>query len=229
MRFGRLPAVLVVAFGFDVVSALAGAPRAWAGSGSDRDPSPAFPLDDVPRVIEASGPVRCPDVELEVYRGARIPFSKPARVNRDFAARLRLLEEVVAEIGERFSGRAPRRLVHLGTFNCRRIRRYPTFLSEHGLGNAIDVAGFDFGPLPRGARAPAELPRSLRRGFAVRIDPHWRATRGAGAVHAAFLRALADALIERDNLFRGIFGPAWPGHRNHFHLDAAPWRMVEVY
>ena len=126
-------------------------------------------------------------------------------------------------------GRAPRTLVHLGTHNCRRMRRYPDWVSEHALGNAIDLAGFDFGPLARGASLPEGLPRALRRGFSVRLEQHWNAARGAGAVHRRFLRVLAAKLIERRDLFHVVLGPAWPGHHNHFHLDSAPYRVVEVF
>jgi len=36
-------------------------------------------------------------------------------------------------------------------------------------------------------------------------------------------------LIGRQDLFRVVLGPAWPGHHNHFHLDFAPYRVVEVF
>ena len=108
------------------------------------------------------------------------------------------------------------------------MRRYPTWVSEHALGNAIDIAGFDFGPLPRTAKAPSELARRWRGAFEVRLERHWNAT-GTSAVHAEFLRALARELIARPDLFSVVLGPAWPGHHNHFHLDHAPYRVVEVF
>jgi hypothetical protein len=69
----------------------------------------------------------------------------------------------------------------------------------------------------------------LRAGFEVRIDNHWNATRGTGAAHSAFLRDLARRVIDRLDIFRTVLGPAYPGHRNHFHLDCAPYRVVEVF
>lgn len=142
--------------------------------------------------------------------------------------KLQELEALVSELSIEHYGRAPRRLVHLGTHNCRRIRTYPDWISEHTFGNAIDLAGFDFGPLPRGQQL-ADIPARLRRPFNVRIADHWNGRGSTNAYHSRFLRALATRLIERRDLFRGILGPAWPGHHNHFHLDMAPYRVVEVF
>jgi hypothetical protein len=188
-----------------------------------------YPLDGIARVLDDGEDLPCADQQLVVYRGTTIKMSKPARVHPAFAPKIAELEQIVAEVALPIYGRAPRTLVHLGTHNCRRMRLYPDWVSEHALGNAIDVAGFDFGPLPKQDLAPQALPRSLKRGFSVRLDQHWRAQRGAGATHSAFLRALALRLIRRPDLFRVVLGPAWPGHHNHFHLDFAPYRVVEVF
>jgi hypothetical protein len=108
------------------------------------------------------------------------------------------------------------------------MRLYPTWVSEHALGNAIDIAGFDFGPAARGAELPSTLPQPLRRAFQVRLLTHWNA-QGAAQTHSRFLRALAGAVIARPDVFHVVLGPAWPGHKNHFHLDHAPYRVVEVF
>jgi hypothetical protein len=189
----------------------------------------AYPLDGISRVLAEGEELPCAKAQLVSYRGTQLRLSKPARVHPAFVPKLVELERVVAEVAVPFYGRAPRTLVHLGTHNCRRMRRYPDWVSEHALGNAIDVAGFDFAPLPRGAASAAGLPAGLRRAQAVRLDQHWNATRGPGATHSAFLRALAQRLIDRPDLFRVVLGPAWPGHHNHFHLDFAPYRVVEVF
>lgn len=187
-------------------------------------PQGKLALDDLERVVEEKGPIRCPKVELVHYAGDVVRYGSPVRVNAEFRDRLRLFEAVVRDAAVTVYGRSPRRIVHLGTFNCRRIRTWPTYLSEHGLGNAIDVAGFDFAPLPRGTKLPVDL----RRGFRVRLDPDWRGKEGAGAVHARFLREVAARLVERPDIFRVMLGPAYPGHHNHFHLDCAPWRIVDI-
>jgi hypothetical protein len=187
-------------------------------------------LERVPRVLPEGAPLPCERAtpELVRYRGEHLRYQKPLQVHPQFRARLPRFEQLVRELAERHYGRAPRRIVHLGAFSCRRMRRYPTWVSEHALGNAIDIAGFDFGPLPRAAAAPAGLPRALRGAFEVRLERHWSAA-GTASAHAAFLRELAQALIDRPDLFSVVLGPAWPGHHNHFHLDRAPYRVVEVF
>jgi hypothetical protein len=189
----------------------------------------SYPLDKIARVLGKGEALHCAGPELVVYRGTTLKLSKPARVQPAFAPKIAELERIVAEVALPIYGRAPRTLVHLGTLNCRRMRLYPDWVSEHALGNAIDVAGFDFGPLPRQAAAPHALPRLLERAFSVRLDQHWNAHKGPSSMHSAFLRALASRLIDRPDLFRVVLGPAWPGHRNHFHLDFAPYRVVEVF
>ena len=126
-------------------------------------------------------------------------------------------------------GRAPSHLIHMGTFNCRRIKAYPSWLSEHALGNAIDLEGFDFPGLKKGQDLPEGVPRVFRGPFAVRVSPHWKRRKGLTAVHARFLRALAKAVISRKNIFRVALGPHYPGHHNHFHFDCAPWRIVDGF
>lgn len=186
------------------------------------------PLASLPRVLEVGAPLPCQDLPLVPYRGTDVPFSRSARVHQDFVANLRAFEKVVVEVAVRHYGRAPRRLRHLGAFNCRRMRRYPTWVSEHALGNALDLAGFQFGPLPRTAQVPAGLPRRLRRAFSVDVQQHFRAKHGLGQRHAAFLHDLTRALIARPDIFSVVLGPGYPGHENHLHLDAAPYRVVDV-
>src|SRR5262245_25775716 len=111
------------------------------------DPVDRYPLDGVGRFVPAKGRLRCSEDRLVTYRGTLIPYDRPVRVDRAFVDRLRLFEQVVSDSATAAYGRKPRRLIHMGTFSCRRIRQYPTFLSEHSLGNAIDVAGFDFAPV----------------------------------------------------------------------------------
>lgn len=188
-----------------------------------------FPLDDLPRTVEAEGQIHCPKVDLVTYRGDVLKYKTPVRVYSGFRERLRLFEQVARDVAVEVYGRAPSRILHLGTLNCRRIRTWPTYLSEHGLGNAIDIAGFEFPPLPRKLAKASELLPPLKRRFTVRLDPDWTGTTGAQAVHAHFLHLLAERVIARQDIFRVMLGPAYPGHKNHFHFDCAPWRIVEVF
>lgn len=188
-----------------------------------------YPLDDIARVLDPGEELPCKRARLVDYRGELIRYHRTTKVHADFVPRLRAFERVVVQTAKEIYGRAPRRLKHMGTYACRRIRRYPDWVSEHALGNAIDVAGFDFGRLPRGEALPAGLPRSLRRSFSVRVEDHWNGKRRAAAVHRRFLRTLARRLIARPEIFRTLLGPAYPGHRNHFHFDCAPYRVVDIF
>jgi len=188
-----------------------------------------YALDGISRKTNPRGPVSCPDLDLELYRGTHIPYSPPAKVFVGFKPHLAKMEQVARDLGMSMYGRPPARLVHLGTYNCRRISAFPDLLSEHALGNAIDVAGFDFGRLRKDQTLPHRAPNGLRHRQAVRMLHHWNKSRGAAGVHGKFLRELARRLIAQRDIFRDLLGPAWPGHHNHFHFDMAPYRMVEVF
>ena len=132
---------------------------------------------------------------------------------------------MVRDVAIAVYGRAPIKLTHMGGYVCRRMKTYPELLSEHALGNAIDIGAFTFARATAAEKAAA--PAGLAKKFTLTVDKHWDATRGVGAVHAAFLRALADALIARADIFRVMLGPSYPGHGDHFHLDASNFRMIE--
>jgi hypothetical protein len=189
-----------------------------------------YPLDEVARTLEKGERLPCErgTLELVSYRGEYLKYQKPLRVHPAFRAQLAAFEQIVVDVSREHFGRAPLRIVHLGSYACRVMRRYPDWVSEHALGNALDVAGFDFGPLKKGELAPQDLPKALRRGFQVRLLSHWEKT-GKDAPLSAFLRDLAERIIARPDVFHVVLGPAWPGHKNHFHLDHAPYRVVEVF
>lgn len=188
-----------------------------------------YPLDTYSRSTSPKGRVRCPALGLVPYRGDLVRYSRVITVHPAFKERLKQFERVVVETAKRVYGRGPTRLVHKGGFNCRRISGYPDYMSEHGLGNAIDVVGFDFGPVRSRTELREGLPQRLRRAFSVRMLAHWEAKGPIGAIHSKFLGLLGSRLIERQDIFRVVLGPAWPGHHNHFHFDCAPYRLVEVF
>ena len=184
----------------------------------------SYPLDSLSRDV-SGGKAACPPVEMERYRGSIIRYHKATPVYRPFIERLHGLEEIARDTAVEVYGRAPIRLRHVGTYNCRAVRGIATLLSEHALANAIDVEGFDFGPAPKGAASPP----GLRRSFNVRLGRDWLKTTGPGALHAKFLRLLAERVIARPDLFRVVLGPSYPGHKGHFHFDEAPYRVVSVF
>lgn len=189
-------------------------------------PNEPYPLDSVPRFLGNRRRVRCETADLVTYRGTHLRYARPVRVRRPFVERLARFEALVQELALEHYGRPPRRVVHSGGYSCRRARGRRARISEHALGNALDLRGFDFGPLPRGARLAPGAPRRLRRSFQVRVREHWSPRRRRDAIHAAFLHRLAETLRARSDIFRGIVGPPRPRHRDHLHLDAAPWRYA---
>ena len=189
--------------------------------------SAPYPLDEVSREVPTRGKLRCDRDALVKHAGDAVRYHKKVTVHPAFQARLVRFEEAVKEVAIATYGRAPKAIRHLGTYNCRRIRSMPHLMSEHALGNAIDVAGFDFPALPKGAEAPAGLTKRHRRAFKVRMKSHWTAT-GRDARHARFLHTLARHVTQA-GIFTVLLGPAWPGHDDHFHFDMAPYKLVKIF
>lgn len=192
---------------------------------TDTDQRDTYALDELSREIPPRGPMQCPEIDMIQYRGDVIRYHTPVRIYVGFRERLQAFERIVQEVAIEIYGRAPRRIQHKGTYNCRRVRTIPTLLSEHALGNGIDVAVFEFGPAASGTGR--NLPASLRRGFSVSIARHWGKSSGTSAMHGRFLARLTERLIEED-VFRVLLGPSYPGHKDHFHFDCAPYRLIDL-
>jgi hypothetical protein len=185
-----------------------------------------YPLDEVPRRIEDKGLLPCAPRDLEVYKGTHLRLV-PITIHPAFIPRVERLERAAREVGEQVYGRAPTRLRHFGGYACRRSTVRAARVSEHALGNAIDVAGFDFPALPRAAKGapPAlpALPAALRGPFQVTVGRHWVSKGNATLdLHQEFLRRLTER-VERESMFRVLLGPSHPGHQDHFHFDMSPW------
>lgn len=206
-------------------------PPAELTFGTPNAPVEPIVLDALPRQLPEGQKFACPTVDKARYAGTLMKISPAALVNDEFAKRLALFEAVVRDVAVEVYGRAPRKIKSLGTYNCRPIRLYPGWISEHGLANAIDVAAFEFAPATKAERKLAVSPDVPRRAFVVSVEKHWQGGRGnrdLAALHRLFLLSLTDALVKRPDIFRVILGPGYPGHANHFHFDLSPYRMVEV-
>jgi hypothetical protein len=162
------------------------------------------------------------------YSGTHLRYAGPLLVSEPFQQRLARFEAIAAEVAREVYGREPRRIRHYGAFSCRSTRNRRHVVSEHALGNELDVVGFDFASATKAAPLPAGLPRALRGHFQVRIARHWSATSETGAIHARFLALLTERLRDRRDVFRSMFGPGHGGHDDHLHLDASPWRYVDL-
>lgn len=175
-----------------------------------------YAFDALPR--ELDGAPACPEIELTEYAGGSVRLVPAARVAAPFRERLVELEQVVRQTALQLYGRAPSALLIAASYDCRPVTGNRRRLSEHALGNAIDITAFRFDADPATGE-PA---------FDVRIDRHWNA-RGDALVerHARFLRTLTQTLIE-SNVFRTLLGPAHPDHQDHFHFDMAPHHYVSL-
>lgn len=190
-----------------------------------------YALDGVARWLEPGERLKCDQKSLVQYRGTTLRYAGAVLVDPAFAQRLERFERVAADAAREVYGRAPRLVVHYGAFNCRATRNRKQRVSEHALGNALDLVGFDFGPATKAEPLATGAPKPLRWSFQVRVARHWHpspASGAAGALHARFLATLTARLRERSDIFRSMFGPGHGGHDDHLHLDAAPWRYVDL-
>ena len=101
-----------------------------------------------------------------------------------------------------------RQIAHLGTFNCRR-QRLRAKVSQHSLGNALDLQAFEI----KGVGVVSVLrdwrPRSAK-------PTPWQLQA------ADFLQSLSRRLREEE-VFTNVLDPDWDAwHRNHIHVDLAP-------
>lgn len=187
----------------------------------------AYVLDGVPRLLRiGTTQSPCATTGLTPYFGRQIRFNGAAVVNPAFRDHLERFEEVVREVALGAYGRVPVRILHRGAFACRSRRGQPLWLSEHALGNALDVSGFDFGP--------SDDSSSLTRGvtqaaFRVSVRRDWQGKGDAlGSRHSRFLRSLIARLVARSDVFRGIITPVDRLHGDHFHFDMGPRSYLKL-
>lgn len=183
-------------------------PRAASGA---RAPLP-YPFDGLSREIGARG-IECPEIALTEFAGEQVPLSPPARVAAPFRERLHELERAIRELSLALYGRLPAAVLVAASYDCRSVSNSRR-LSEHALGNAIDIRGFRF------AAHDGEPP------FEVLVERHWHDS-GGDPRHRRFLHALTETLVQRD-VFRTLLGPAHPDHGDHFHFDVAPHPYVKL-
>lgn len=198
----------------------------WAAWNSLR--GDAYALDPIERILDTGARIECNASGLVNHRGELVPYQGAARVAPAFRERLVRFEQLLIEVATEVYGRAPARVRHLGAYVCRSTRNRSYRMSEHALGNAIDVAGFDFARAKKQQPLASGLPRELRGAFQIRVARHWNARTDSpiAAVHARFLHELADRLSDRSDIFRGMIGPSRSDHSDHFHFDMSPWRYV---
>jgi len=151
--------------------------------------------------------LRCqiPDGVLVLKGATGVRYSKAPHVNANFAVRLTAFERMVQEESQKWFGVPVKRIEQLGTYVCRNVAGAGGTLSEHALGNAIDVSGF---VLTSGVRI------KVKRDFA-------HAGTSIETPAQAFLAALV-ARLRDERTFGVILTPDWDAkHHDHLHLDGS--------
>lgn len=132
-----------------------------------------------------------------------ITYAPPLVVDCSLAQALPGIERIVQEEAQRWLGAPIQKISTLGSYSCRSVRGWKERLSQHALGNAMDLAGFQ----PERGRA-AVVARHYARGGAEATTPEGR-----------FLAAVSGRLWSEVDITR-VLGPDWDAsHRDHFHLD----------
>lgn len=137
-----------------------------------------------------------------------VTFSNEATLNCGMAAPLEgWLEDSVQPAAQRTFGESVVSVDVAASYSCRpRNNKNGAKMSEHGYGNAIDIAAF-----------------TLESGRKVSVLEGWRGDRD----ERAFLRTVHDAACAD---FRTVLGPnSDSAHRDHLHLDLQNRRNGSSY
>jgi hypothetical protein len=154
--------------------------------------------------------IRCgaPQVVTYLHGPGRITYDPPPTLTCRMALALASFEGIVQEEAARRFQSPVTRIEQLGTYNCRAMSRY-RLVSEHAYANAIDLARFTF----KSGKTVTVL-----RDFDMNDGPPVRP-------EGAFLRAISQRADE-EGVFSLVLTPFWDAlHKNHFHLDLAPYRV----
>lgn len=156
---------------------------------------------------DRTGPGDCSLRDAVRMTRSSVALDQPLQISCPAAERLlRLEEEVLQPAARRHFGAPLARIRHYGGYACRQRNGDPRGLrSEHGVGLAIDIAGFD-----------------IADGTLVTVARHWTDPGPRGA----FLREVARGACA---VFNVVLTPRTdPQHRGHFHLDVGRWRRCDA-
>jgi hypothetical protein len=203
-RPGRVAVMLMVA----VVAGCVGAPRPPAPSKTAAQCLDQLAAQGV-RFVPIAAPVATNGCGID--NGVRVEqtaigWNRPAEMSCALAEQLdRFEREAVQPAAQRYFGRPVVLIRHFGAYTCRGENGGNGRLSQHALGNAIDVGSFELGD-----------------GTRVAVETDWR---GRGPRHD-FLHDVAKRACAYFNV---VLTPASDAlHHNHFHLDVGPYRLCSV-
>jgi hypothetical protein len=138
-------------------------------------------------------------LKITAFAGGRIGLGPTATLNCPMTAAVEAwLTQAVQPAAYAWFGTPVVEIKQISAYSCRPINNIPgEDLSEHGYGNALDVAGF-----------------TLANGRTVTVKKDWNSDVNA----KGFLREVFAAACER---FKTVLGPGVEYHGDHFHLDLA--------
>ena len=110
-------------------------------------------------------------------------------------------QDTLQPTAKRLLGSEINRLRHIGTYNCRNMRKYSGILSQHAFANAIDVSGF-----------------VLNNGNSIDVEKDWKGSEPK----SKFLKIVASKACD---FFRVSVSPdSDANHYNHLHWDTGFYR-----
>jgi hypothetical protein len=149
-----------------------------------------------------------PQVVAYIRGPGSIAYNAAPIVTCTMALALASFERILQKEAIAIFGSPVARIEQLGTYNCRVMSAYPTWVSEHSYANAIDIGSFT---LKNGKTV--EVLRDFDVGDAPPTKPA-----------AAFLRVVSRRANDED-VFSHVLTPFFDrNHRNHFHLDLSRYR-----
>jgi hypothetical protein len=165
----------------------------------------------LPLTQKLDGIYTCGAPEAYVFRqGPRgLRYSSRPIVTCKMALGLAHFEMAVVELSEQILSDPVTRVTHGGTYNCRKMSRFPKMVSEHSYANAIDVHGF-----------------TLKSGRTLGVKKHFGKLSATDVTkESSFLRTLANQLYD-EAVFSVVLTPFFDSHHHdHFHLDQARYRV----
>jgi hypothetical protein len=176
-----------------------------------RDAGVKFELAALPMRHGQNGVPTCGTNQAVVYRSGpeKIRYGSKLLLTCGMALAMAHFESLLNAEAMRAFSQPVVRISHLGTYNCRKMARYPDWVSEHSYANAIDLESF-----------------TLKNGRKISVlGSFGKEDREPRRAEAQFLDRLSHRLYDED-VFSGVITPAFDSlHRNHFHLDLARYRV----
>ena len=157
------------------------------------------------------GAITCGAEQVVQYRGSasEIRYNAAPVVTCTLALALARFEVLLQDEAEHHFNSRVRRLEQGGTYNCRKMARFRTMVSEHSYANAIDFRSV-----------------TLADGRTIDVLSHFGKLDVEPATEQGlFLRSVARRAYAEE-VFSVVLTPFFDAlHRDHFHLDMARYRV----